>query len=115
MELGKGRDGPTYRTLRAAAEVLNIELPINPVTETDSLIVETAELGEVSQSQMSLQACHAPDPVEWKDLWTTAHLDLIGQGPHRASGLSRNAEVFAAPSPDRLRPTGRSGHDEPAH
>lgn len=84
IELGKGRDGPTYRTLRALAEALNIELPINPVREADSLLVEIAELGEVSQSQTSFQTCRTLlTRGEWKDLWTTVHLDLIGQVPDR--------------------------------
>jgi transcriptional regulator with XRE-family HTH domain len=42
IELGKGRDGPTYRTLRNLADALNIAFPIEPSVTADAMMVGVA-------------------------------------------------------------------------
>ena len=70
IERGKGRDGPTYKTLQAIADALQIELPINPRVGEEMVVVSVSSPGS-AQLLANTSDCHVYRPLFSDAEWGT--------------------------------------------
>ncbi|WP_448140381.1 helix-turn-helix domain-containing protein [Sphingopyxis fribergensis] len=89
IERGRGRDGPSFRVLRAIADALGIALPINPYA-AEPVSVEVSASEDVQHGSADFSTLDALfSPREWGGLRKYCHdhlkLPLIGRAAQRCT------------------------------
>ena len=72
IERGKGKDGPTYKTLQAIADALQIELPINPrLGDEAEVVIASVSSPGAAQLLANTSDCHVYRPLFSDAEWGT--------------------------------------------